>query len=115
MIKVTFDQTIVPDKERYKDIGKLTIGLGESYITWCLLDYGYIKNHYRVIAVDLSRQKELDADPKTIQHAEFVGQFKNAGNTDKAGDDPEPVFVLRVLERSKETRLKFSQGSVTVL
>ena len=36
-----------------------------------------IKNYYRLIAVDLSRQKELDADPKTIQQIEFVGQLRN--------------------------------------
>ena len=29
-----------------------------------------------LIAVDLSRQKELDADPKAIQQTEFVGQLK---------------------------------------
>ena len=34
------------------------------YTTGSLLDYDYIKNHYRLIAVDLSRQKELDTDPK---------------------------------------------------
>ena len=28
------------------------------------MDYKYNKNHYRLIAPDLSRQKELDADPK---------------------------------------------------
>ena len=33
----------------------------------------FYKNHYRLIAVDLSRQKELDADPKAIQQIEFVG------------------------------------------
>ena len=43
-----------------------------------MLDHDYIKNHYRVIAVDLSRQKELDADPKAIQHIEFVGQLKHS-------------------------------------
>ena len=31
---------------------------------------------YRLIATDLSRQKELDADPKAIQQIEFVGQLK---------------------------------------
>ena len=43
-----------------------------------LLDvyYDYIKNHYRLIVVNLSRQKELDADPKAIHHIEFVGQLK---------------------------------------
>ena len=30
------------------------------------LDYDHIKNHYRLIAVDLSRQNELDAYPKAI-------------------------------------------------
>ena len=33
-------------------------------------------SYYRLIAVDLSRQKELDADPKAIQQIEFVGQLK---------------------------------------
>ena len=37
----------------------------------------YIKNNYRLIAVDLSRQKELDADPKAIEQIEFVGKLKN--------------------------------------
>ena len=36
------------------------------YTTGCLLDYDYIKNHYRLILVDLSRQKEIDAYPKAI-------------------------------------------------
>ena len=41
-----------------------------------LLDYDYIKNHYRSIAVDLSTEKELYVDPKTIQQIESVGQLK---------------------------------------
>ena len=44
----------------------------KDYTTWCLLDYEYIKN-YRLIAVDLRRQKELDTDPKEIQQIGFVG------------------------------------------
>ena len=55
---------------------KLTTGQPDDYTTGYLLDYEYIKNHYRLIAVDLSRQKELDADPKGIQQMEFVGQLK---------------------------------------
>ena len=53
---------------------------GEDYTTGCLLDYEYIKNHCRLIAVDLSRQKELDAldaDPKSIQQIKFAGKLKN--------------------------------------
>ena len=37
-----------------------------------MLDYGYIKNHYRLIPVDLSRQRELDADPKAIKQIKLV-------------------------------------------
>ena len=78
-----------------------------------MLDYDYIKNHYyRLITVDLSRLKELDADPKAIQQIEFVGKLKNPDDAIVANESP---FVLTVLENVKETRLKFSQGCVTVL
>ena len=49
-----------------KKLKKLTTGQNEDYTTGYLLDYDYIKTHYRLIAVDLSRQKELDSDPKAI-------------------------------------------------
>ena len=68
-----YDQTTDSDIKRYEEIRKLTTGQGEDYTTGCLLDYQYIKNHYRLIAVDLSRQKEFNADPKVIQQIEFVG------------------------------------------
>ena len=52
-----YDQAVDSDIKQYEEIGKLTTGQGEDYTTGCLLDYDYIKNHYRLIAVDLSRQK----------------------------------------------------------
>ena len=52
--------------KRYEEIIKLTTGQGEDYTTGCLLEYNHIKNHYRLIAVDLSRQKQLDSDPKAF-------------------------------------------------
>ena len=54
---------------------KITKRKGEDYPTGCLLDYHYIKNNYRFVAVDLSRQKELDADLKAIWQIEFFGQL----------------------------------------
>ena len=42
-----------------------------------MLDYEYIKNHYKLISVGLSRQKELDADPNAIKQVEFVGKLRN--------------------------------------
>ena len=67
---------IKSDIKRYVGIRKLIRGHGEEYTTGCLLDYDYIRNHYRLIAVGLTRQKELDADPKVIQPIEFIRQQK---------------------------------------
>ena len=44
------------------------------FVCWIMI---ISRNHYRLIAVDLIRQKELDADPKAIQQIEFIGQMKN--------------------------------------
>ena len=71
-----------------------------------------IKNHYKLIAVDLSRQKELNSDPKAIQQIEFVGKLKSPNN-EIVGN--QSMFVLTILEKIKETKLRFSQGSLTVL
>ena len=46
------------------------------------------------MAVDLSRQKELNAAPKTVQQIEFVGQLKNPDNAIAAN---ESMFVLTIL------------------
>ena len=72
-----FFQAIDSDINWHEEIRKLTTGQGKDYTAECLLDYDYIKNHYRLIAVDLSRQKELDADPKGIQQIELVRQLKH--------------------------------------
>ena len=56
--KQFYDKAIDSDIKRYEE--------DEDYTTGCLLDYDYRKNHYRFVAADLSRQKELDADPKAI-------------------------------------------------
>ena len=65
------------DIKRYKQIRELTAGNVGDYTTGCSLDYEYIKDHYRLIAVDLSWQKELDAYPKANQKIELVGWIKD--------------------------------------
>ena len=107
--KIIYDQAIDSDIKRYEEIRKLETGQGEDYATGCLLVYEYIKNHYRLIAVDLSRQKDLDADPKAIRQTEFVGQIKKLNS---ANNNAESMFVLTISEKIKETRLKYSQESV---
>ena len=64
------------------------------------------------MTVDLIRQNELDVDPKAIQQIEFIGKLKNTDNKIVAN---ESMFFLTILQKVKETRLKFSQESVTVL
>ena len=59
--------------------------------------YDYIKNHYKLIAVDLSSQKELDTDSKSIEQIEFVGQLKNVDGTN--ADGAESMFILTILEK----------------
>ena len=67
----------------------------------------YIKNHYRLIAVDLRRRKKIDVVTKAIQSKKFVGQLQkiddNITATDKGND--ESMFALTFLEKMKETRL----------
>ena len=110
--KSFYDQSIDSDAKRCKKIRKLATGEGEDCTTGYLLNYDYIKNHYRLIAVDLCRQKELNDDPRSSQQIELVGQLKNP---DDVVVGNECMFVLTILEKIKETRLKFSQGSATVL
>ena len=65
---------------------------GDVYTTGCLLDYNYIKNPYRSITVDLSRQKELEADSKAIQQVEFVRQLKKKCRWYKCGWNTKSVY-----------------------
>ena len=58
-----------------------------------------------MIAVDLSKQKGLDADPKAIQKINFKANLDRAGNK-------RTYFIL---EEAKEAVFKFSQGTVKFL
>ena len=60
---------------------------------------------YKMIAVDLSKQQALDADPKVIQQINFTANLDRAGNT----------RVYFILEVAKETIPDFSQGLVKIL
>ena len=79
---------------------------GVDYTTVCLLDYDYIKNHSRLIAVNLSRKEELDADPEGIQQIGFVGKLKKLDANCNAidADDDQSWFVLTILEKTKKEK-----------
>ena len=61
------DQPINSMNKTYKNIRKIATDKGDDYTTGCLLDYPYFKENYKMIAIGLSRQNELDADPRVIQ------------------------------------------------
>ena len=78
------------------------IGKGEYYTTGSLLYFNYFNKHYKLIAIDLSKQKELDADPRAIQQIE-IKYMLGTNST-----------IYSVLEKSKETILEFYKGTVKV-
>ena len=68
-----------------------------------MLDFAYFIKKYRLIVVDLSKQKDLDADLRAIQQIVFNG---------KASAD---VLIYYILEKSKEAMLEFAKGTTKVL
>ena len=100
-----FDQPINSMNKTYENIRKIYTGKGDDYTTGSLLDYPYFKENYKMIAVDPSRQNELDADPRAIQQINFTANLDKAGNT----------TIFFIIEEAKETVFEFSEGTVKVL
>ena len=74
-----FDQPINNDFKTYENIRKIATGQEDDYTTTCLLDYPYFKESYKMIAIDLSKQQVLDADPKAFQQINFTATLDRAG------------------------------------
>ena len=102
--KNLFNQPINSDLETYENIRKIATCQGDDYTAGCLLGYSYFKDYYKMIAIDLSKQQVLDADPRAIL------QNNITANLDRAGD----TTVFFIIDEAKETVLDFSQGTVKV-
>ena len=76
-----FHQPVKNDNVTYENIRKIATGRGDDYTTGCLLDYIYFKNYDKLIAIDLSKQQGLDADPKAIQQINVTANLDRDGNT----------------------------------
>ena len=74
----------------------------ENTLLGCLLDYNYFNNYYKMIAIDLSKQQALDADPKAIQQINFTGNLEQQST------------IFLIIKEAKEMVLNFSQGTVKV-
>ena len=92
-----FDQPVKNNKVTYENIRKIATGQGDGYTFGCFLDYIYFKSYYKIIAIDLSKQQGLDADPRAIQQINFTV------NLDRR---------ICILEETKETVFEFLQGTV---
>ena len=104
-----FDQPVNNDLRTSDNIRKITIGKGDGFTTGCLLDYNYFNKYCKTIAIDLSKQQALDADPKAIQQVNFT---ENLNRGENLNDNTTMLFIT---EKAQETILNFSQGTVRVL
>ena len=100
-----FDHPINSMIKTYENIRKISTGQFDDYATGCLLDYSSFKDHCKMIAIDLTKQKALDADPRAIQQINFTANLDKGGN----------ATMFFIIEEAKETILDFSQGTVKVL
>ena len=99
-----FDQPINSMNKTYENVRRIATGQGDDYTTGCLLDYSYFKENCKMIAIDLSKQQTLDADPRAIQQINFTATLVRANGA--------TMFFIN--EQAKETVLDFSQGTVKV-
>ena len=91
-----------------KQYDEISTGQGDYYTTGCVLDFAYFEKKKKLIAVDISKQKALDADSRAIQQILFTGKIKaEAANT--------RVIIYYILEQCKETKLEFSKGTTKAL
>ena len=87
------------NEEAYEKIIEMSNNI--DYATGNLLDFAYYKKHYKLIAIDLSKQIKLK-DPQEIN---FIGKnLKNTGAT-----------MFFIIKKSEETTFDFSQNSVTII
>ena len=97
--KSFFDLPVKNNEESYEKI--IDLSNNSDYTTGNLLDYAYYKKHYRLIAIDLSKQTKLK-DPQQIN---FIGKLLR--NTGAA------MFFIK--EKSEETTFNFTQNFVTIV
>ena len=96
-----FDLPIKTEEEAYKKI--INISRNNEYTTGSLLDHDYFKKHYKLIAIDLSKQKVLQENEDLIQQINFIKRLTEAAN----------VFII--IEKKENIILEFSQNFANVI
>ena len=103
--KNVFNQPINSDLKTYENIRRIATGQGNDYTAGCLLDYLYFKENYKMIAIDLTKQQVLYANPSAIQQINFIANLNRNGET----------TMFFIIEEAKEIVFEFSQGIVKIL
>ena len=70
--QIVFHQPVTNDLIKSDNITKTATGQGNDYTSGCLQDHPYFKEHYKLIAIDLSKQQALDVNLKAIQQINFL-------------------------------------------
>ena len=88
-------------EEAYENI--MSISKNNNYTTGNLLDYEYFSKHYKLIAIDLSKQIELE-NPDLRQQINFIRRLE---------DDKATMFSI--IEKSEETTFKFPLNNAIIV
>ena len=96
-----FDLPIKTEEEAYEKI--IDISRNNECTTGNLLDYDYFKKHYKLIAIDLSKQQVLQENEDLIQQINFIGRLTEAAN------------ILIKIEKNDNIILEFSQNLANVV
>ena len=91
-----YDLPIKKKEQTYKAITELINH--DNYTTGNSLTYEYFCNHYKLIAIDLSKQ---------------ISEFKNEQNF--IGKLEQNATIFFIIEGKVTTRIKFEQNSLTIL
>ena len=100
--KSFFDMPIKNEEETYEQI--IEMGRNNDYTTGNLLDYEYFSKHYKLIAIDLSKQIELE-NPDLKQQINFIGRLARM----------EGATMFFITEKSEKKTFEFSQNALTVV
>ena len=96
-----FHLPLKTEEEAYEKI--IDISRNNEYTTGNLLDYDYFKKHYKLIAIDLSKQQVLQENEELIQQINFIGRLTEAAN----------VFII--IKKKENTILEFSENFANVI
>ena len=78
----------------------IDMGYNDDYTIGNLMDFDYFKEHYKLIAIDLSKHKELESD--NVQQINFIGSLEVQ------------AIIFFIIEHKERTKIDISQNSASI-